>query len=662
MKLSHKLLLISAGFIFLSILIIFISVRVVARGSLSGYFQKDLMQKSEVLQKNVELMKERALHAVEWFEYSDRLAALIRANDRNGIIKLITTAMKSMDLDYITVTDRRGNVIARAHEPEKFGDSIMVQENIKKALSGEKSVGIEEGAVVKYSIRAGTPVKAAGAIAGAVSAGFILTNNEFVDRQKAQLSCDVTVFHGIERISTTLIKEEKRLTGTKLEHDVIINTVLKEGKPYYGEATILGSLYFTAYHPIVDVKGDNSGILFIGKESEIVNSIVVTLMKYLGMVFFLVGCGFMAGVYFALKRFLSAKLEKLTAFFSELAAGKGDLTKKIEISSMDEIGIAMSLFNSFIESLREIIIVVRDNSLQLAHSSEEITKATSVFSINSQNQAAATEEITATIEQVAAGMDTIADSARFQYEKIDGLMTRINELTSIIKVNAGNIRETVSLANTIEIKAHEGEKSLKDMNLNMSRITDSSNDMLSIVGIINDISEQINLLSLNAAIEAARAGDSGRGFAVVADEISKLADQTARSIKEIDTLIKSNNDEITRGMANVVNSIGIISSMIEGVDEIKKMIDRVYETTASQIETNETVNREALTVRSRAEEITLATQEHKSGVGEIVRSVSNVNELTQSIAGGAEELTSNSEEIAAMAETLKARVIFFKVD
>ncbi|HDP79560.1 MAG TPA: hypothetical protein ENN21_01815 [Spirochaetes bacterium] len=662
LKISHKLVIILAGFIIINFIIIMVSIRFITRGALGEYFQSDLMAKSDTLTSGVMRMKEEALKSVEWFEKSERLIGHVKAGNRKAAVELCKTAMKSMRLDYIVITDTRGNVFIRAHEPEKFGDSIINQANIKKALKGERSVGIEEGKVVKFSVRAGSPIIENGRIIGAVSAGYVLSSLDFVDEQKKNLGCDITIFHGTRRISTTLMKEGKRIVGTSLEHAEIIDTVLKEGKPYYGEATILGKFYFTAYQPIVDVDGRNAGIFFIGKESDIVNTMVSTMMKYLSVIFLLMGGGFIVAIIFVIKKLLSSKLEELDRFFLDLAQGKGDLTRKMEISTMDEIGTAMARFNDFLDSLRGIITMVKENSVQLAQSSDEITRATTVFSDNSQSQAAATEEITATIEEVAAGMDNIAEGAEYQHGKMEDLMSRINDLTAIIRENAGYIRDTVDRADSIESQAHEGEKSLKDMNLNMGKITESSKDMLNIVGIINDISEQINLLSLNAAIEAARAGESGRGFAVVADEISKLADQTASSIKEIDRLIKSNNEEISGGMAKVAGSIEIISSMISGVDEIKKMIDRVYETTSHQIETNESVNREALAVKQKAEEINFSAQEHKTGVADIVKSVFSVNELTQSIASGAEELTSNSEEIAAMAETLRAKVAYFTVE
>jgi methyl-accepting chemotaxis protein len=104
----------------------------------------------------------------------------------------------------------------------------------------------------------------------------------------------------------------------------------------------------------------------------------------------------------------------------------------------------------------------------------------------------------------------------------------------------------------------------------MKKIGASSGEMTGIVEIINSISDQINLLSLNAAIEAARAGDAGRGFAVVADAISKLADQTATSIKDIDGLIRANTEEIERGISNARTTIETISGIIEGVESINR--------------------------------------------------------------------------------------------
>lgn len=352
-------------------------------------------------------------------------------------------------------------------------------------------------------------------------------------------------------------------------------------------------------------------------------------------------------------------INNIVGAINEIATG--NLSVTVGLDSRDEIGEIGESLDLFITKIHEVVDNVKNVSSQLASSSEEMSKSSASFSDNVQRQAASAEEIMATVEEVSAGMENISDGARVQFDSLLSLTSKMKELSGIINDMQLRMKEARDIIDNVATKAKHGGESLTRMNTNMSAIGERTNEMTNIVKIIRDISEQVNLLSLNAAIEAARAGEAGRGFAVVADEIAKLADQTAISLKEIESLIQVNRDEIGSGVSSVMDTVEILSAIIQGVERMSDMIAILSGNMTKQLEANEVVNHEAAKVRSKADEIRAATDEQKTAANEIVKTVSEINELSQSNASGSEEMTANAEDIAAMAETLSLRVDFFKV-
>ncbi len=340
---------------------------------------------------------------------------------------------------------------------------------------------------------------------------------------------------------------------------------------------------------------------------------------------------------------------------------QGDLNQRLTVYSDDEVGRMSIKLISFMRRLRQAIRNIKNISDEMASSSTEMSATVTSFSDNAQNQASSAEEVTATVEEMAAGMDSVVNGALIQYESMDSLRGQLADLSGKIKEMNVQIQNAFSIADRVSGRARDGEQLLKEMSGSMSKIIASSNEMTNILSIITGISEQINLLSLNASIEAARAGDAGRGFAVVADEVSKLADQTASSIKDIDRHIKNNAEETARGIENSQKTVETISMIIEGVTTMRTMMNTIMEFMRSQTEINQNVNKKAEYSGSLSNDIRVATEEQKNAVTEIVRSVSNINELTQANASGSEQLSGTSENLAAMAESLKQAVDYFKV-
>ena len=232
----------------------------------------------------------------------------------------------------------------------------------------------------------------------------------------------------------------------------------------------------------------------------------------------------------------------------------------------------------------------------------------------------------------------------------------MDEFSGQVEKTRGELKDLLQQTEEITQYAQTGDSNLKLMNESMIKISDSSGEMSNIISMINDISDQINLLSLNAAIEAARAGDAGRGFAVVADEISKLADRTSQSVKEISTLIAGNNSEIVNGRENVEVTVGTLNRIITGIKGMYDMMHGISSQITAQVTVNSEIQKETGMVKEQSDTIKSATEEQKTASEEIVKSISTINEASQANASGSEEIAGNAEEIAAIAEQLKKEV------
>lgn len=339
----------------------------------------------------------------------------------------------------------------------------------------------------------------------------------------------------------------------------------------------------------------------------------------------------------------------------------GDLSVEIRAGSNDEIGRMLDSMKNMLFRLKGIVSEIQGTTVDLASASEEMSASSEGFARNSQDQAASAEEITAAVEQISSGLDNIHHETVEQFSSMNQLILKIDDFSRNTNLMGETVKDSLDLTRGIESEAKSGSDSLNNIYSSMKKINESSGAMTNIVNIISGISEQINLLSLNAAIEAARAGEAGRGFAVVADEISKLADETSSSIKNIEALILENENEIRNGSVIVEGSIGIITNIINSIDSIANVINGIYSFMQQQIESNSKVTEDVAMVRDRSESVKNAIEEHKIAVQEISSSISSISNITQKSVEGAEEFADNSKAVASMADGLRKSIEFFKV-
>ena len=362
-----------------------------------------------------------------------------------------------------------------------------------------------------------------------------------------------------------------------------------------------------------------------------------------------------------LKNQITKPIREMSLAMSEISKGKGDLTSRVMIPNRDDTGYLAMYFNEFIKNIESIIRETKKISRDLAISSDEQKSTAKSFSDSSQSQAGALEEISSTIEEISSSMNITANAAKNTHSNIESLTYRMKELSETISEMNRDLAETNKVTSEITARIQVGEKSLNSMILSMNNIKGSSSKMVTIIDMIKKISDKINLLSLNAAIEAARAGDTGRGFAVVADEVSKLASQTAVSLKNIDQLVKVNTSEIDIGYKNIEDSIKIFSTILSGVVSVNQKLDRLNSLIQAQMKIDSHVNQEARVSIEKTQEIQIATQEQKEAMREISQSISSINHITESLAYSSENLSSNADKTSQMANILKDKVDFFTV-
>ncbi|CAJ1873028.1 Methyl-accepting chemotaxis protein McpU [Aeromonas hydrophila] len=328
-----------------------------------------------------------------------------------------------------------------------------------------------------------------------------------------------------------------------------------------------------------------------------------------------------------------APIRAVVARLKDIASGEGDLTQRIELRRDDEIGELAKWFNSFLNKLQSTISQVIDTVAGTRASAEQ---AASVA------------------ERTCAGMQA-------QYQEVDLVATAFEELSATALQVAGNANSAVAAANQADTAAQEGKYVVADtqeaMRKLMAVISDAkpvvehlsanSENINDILVVIRGIAEQTNLLALNAAIEAARAGEQGRGFAVVADEVRNLAGRTQNAIVEIQTLI----GQLQSGTEAVVKAIMTGHSQADltltKVDLSVSVLEQIIHAVA--------------TIHQMNEQIARAAQEQSGVADEINRNVSNIRDVSHTIRTEAASSAENGRELSALADKQQQLVGQFKV-
>lgn len=630
MKITQKIVLPVVVVNVVLLVLVFFFIKYSVSNSIQNYFSDIVKEKSVSANLEVDNLKSRSINSVGWFEHSTDLAETIKENNRAEALAIGKQAMESFGLGYFVVTDNAGNVLVRAHEPEEYGDNISNQANIQKALKGEASVGIEEGKVVKMSIRAGCPIKdEQGNIVGAVSAGYVFGDEGFIDSLKSILGTDILVYSGDELTMSTFVKDDKRFLGEKLSKE-LHTTLYEKRQSYIQTGSVLGEKHLLMYSPIISVKDDVLGVLVIAEDLNMANVMTRKLTIEQMVVYFTASLIVILILIFIVRHFILRHVKGMVRFFQELALGEGDLTQKLHVNSNDEIAEMIGGFNRFIIKLNDIISNVKNTSQNLVSSTKmiaaevevsskamaEISSNVRSISDNMQQNVAAIEETTASSEELSCTADTVATLCD-------------DMLRESVKSN-GAARNGAQAVSRIISSIDEISSSSADVVENIKELKRLSKEIDGIVSIISNISAQTNLLALNASIEAARAGEQGRGFAVVADEIRKLAYDSGNSTKEITELIEKTEQKIN----STVTLVELVAEKIDAGANLTSSVKTVIEEILSS----------SGTVEGKAQNIAAASQQQASAASQIAHVMDEMVKIISDTSSSADEISVSVRE------------------
>jgi methyl-accepting chemotaxis protein len=323
----------------------------------------------------------------------------------------------------------------------------------------------------------------------------------------------------------------------------------------------------------------------------------------------------------------------------DISEGEGDLTKTITASAKNEIGDMARYFNLTLEKIRNMVVMIKqqaesllDIGGQLASNMTKTAAAINEITTNIRNikgrvinQSDNVTETNSTTEQISVNINKLSGHVENQSAKvsqsssaIEEMLANIQSVTQTLVMNAGNVKQLMEASEV-------GRAGLEDVAADIQAIARESEGLLEINAVMENIASQTNLLSMNAAIEAAHAGEAGRGFAVVADEIRKLAESSGVQSKTIGTVLKKIKESIDKITASTNNVLGKFEAIDKGV---------------------KTVSDQEANIRS-------AMEEQDAGSKQILEAISQLNEITRQVKGESEEMLEGSREVIKESKNLE---------
>lgn len=571
-----------------------------------------------------------------------------------GVLRGIQNYYKNeLDYAYMAFTDDRGNVLVGGSDGPNPGQTISSSYSVGRALSGSSAYGFENFnghycEVYAYPVRQGNQV------VGAVCFAYNLEDGDFVSLMKSSYDSECTIFSGSTRADSSL----PGVVGTTLDNKTILDLVLNQGQTYTGENVINNQQYYSVYAPLKNDNGKITGMLFIAKSLRDISAVRENTIKIVAPIAIVLVIILMF-VSWLFIRWLMWRISNVTNQLKEMATGEADLTKRVTLRVLDEIGDLVIHFNAFCDKLQAIIGETKNSKDELASSGESMRAST-------QDTANAITEIITSIDNISNQINVQGDSVQQTAGAVNEISANIESLNQMIENQSsgvtqasatveqmiGNINSVnnsvgkmVTSFDELEENANMGFKMQNDVNERIQQIATQSEMLQDANTAISSIAEQTNLLAMNAAIEAAHAGEAGKGFAVVADEIRKLSETSSAQSKTISeqlTKIKAQISEVVAASNESSRSFSVVSQKIQETDQLVMQIKAAME---EQNQGSLQITQALKNMNDSTEEVRASSVEMANGNKLILEEVRSLQSATHEMKGSMTEMSHGARKI-----------------
>ncbi len=496
------------------------------------------------------------------------LAEAVDKKDTKRLQEIARALLKNNGLEVLTIADDKGTVLARGHS-EKFGDSVANQINVKKALAGEASVGLEEGSVVKFSMRSGAPIKVDGRIVGTITPGLDLTSTTaFVDSIKQQFNVECTIFKNDERVTTTLEKDGKRLIGTKMDNPQVIDIVLRKGQKFLHENTIAGHAYNTAYWPLIGADGKIAGMVFIGSDKSILEKTSMTVISAVIIAGLVIGLFMITVGYFLVRSMIKPMLKAmsdlnadvdevstaagvLSSSSQKIAEGASEQAASIEetSSSLEEMSSMTRQNANNADQANSIIGVTKDTVARAGQSMEKLITSMGEISRASEE----TSKIIKTIDEIAFQTNLLALNAAVE-------AARAGEAGAGFAVVADEVRNlAMRAAEAAKNTAGLIEGTVKRVKEGSSLVEQTAKEFMEVSSSVGKSSELVHEISAASQEQAQGIEQVNRAV----NEMDKVVQQNAAETEELASASEKMNSQAVK----MKRLVGLLTSMVRGARE-----------------------------------------------------------------------------------------------